>query len=142
MLMRNAPLVIIDDDPAELLAMKQILLDMEPTCHVHAFDNTALAIDFLRDSVSIPMAIFCRIDSPPVNGFEFRSAILGMEDSHARLAPFIFFARSSYTWDSLGQASELEVHAFFRKTGDDTELEDNLDAIFRLLVPGYGIDRS
>ena len=132
-LMRNEPLVIIDDDLHDLHAMQRTVLAMGLTREVIVFDNAVMALDFIRRSIPVPIAIICRIDNRFFSGFQLRAAILGMEDCPARRAPFIFFSRS-YTWESIGQASELEVHAVFRKTGNETELRDNLQAIFGLLL--------
>jgi response regulator RpfG family c-di-GMP phosphodiesterase len=69
--------MIIDDSRIDRMLLEHMLLSMNYTKEVLAFEGPKIALEYLRskNSIKIPEVIFLDLNMPILNGFEFLNAL-------------------------------------------------------------------
>jgi PleD family two-component response regulator len=113
---KKGDIIIIEDDPDEWEVMldifEQVMDEEGYTNRVVIFEESAMLIDFLKESNDEPFIIISDINMPLMDGFELREKI----DTELKInkTPFVFLTTSDS--DSfMGKAKELDVNGYYVK---------------------------
>lgn len=127
--MRSGPIVIIEDDEADVEIVCQALDELEVKNRRILLQNGADALDYLRTAHEQPFIILCDINLPKLSGIELRAAIDEDEKLRRKSIPFIFFSTSASASD-VRKAYEESVQGFFLKGNSYAEIKE----LLRLMV--------
>src|SRR5206468_3926453 len=90
-----SPIMYIDDDGDDHETFKTALKDLNINYPVITFWNGAEALEYLLSEHINPFIIFCDINMPKMNGFEFRREIHKNKTLERSCIPFIFYSTSA-----------------------------------------------
>ena len=123
-----SPIMYIDDDGDDHETFKAALKDLNINYPVITFWNGAEALEYLLSEHINPFIIFCDINMPKMNGFEFRKEINRNKTLERSCIPFIFYSTSAEKKD-VDRAYDLTVQGYFKKPSDSVEIRDQLKRI-------------
>jgi CheY-like chemotaxis protein len=125
---KPGPIVMVEDDVDFHFLFERILGKLNIKNEVRFFMDGKAALEFLHDPTTEPAVIFCDINMPIMNGFEFRSAIIEDRDLRAKCIPFIFLSTSVRDAE-VKRAYDMAAHGFFGKGNTLEELTTTLTLV-------------
>lgn len=115
---RNGDIIIIEDDPDDWEILVEVLGEVMDENkfknRVIIFEDSTLAVEYLKDTKAEIFMIVSDINMPPLNGFELRESIYKVPLLFNKCMPFIFLTTSS-TKECVSRAFELPLQGFFEK---------------------------
>ncbi len=89
------PIIIIDDDADDLFLMKDAVNAIGCPNPVITFDKAEEALDYLKQATISPLLIMCDTRMPRMDGVAFRSEMLKIKASPARI-PFFLLSGATH----------------------------------------------
>ncbi|MEP6465846.1 MAG: response regulator [Parafilimonas sp.] len=124
-MIKQAPVIIVDDDPDEYDLMKEVWEELNLSYPLISFSNAKQLLNYLQSDEEIPFLIISDINLPGMDGFELRRKILEDEFSKWKSVPFIFWSGAA-TEDHIKKAFALSSHGFFIKASNFKELKETI----------------
>lgn len=125
--MRDEPIIIIDDDIEDLELFKSIAAEEGLPNPILPFNDPVSALDFLTNSIILPLIIICDINMPKLDGFQLRTELLNSNAS-TKDVPFLFLSTSKPD-KRIEQANELKVHAYYTKQATYQGMKETFQSI-------------
>ena len=112
--MRSLPIIVIDDDLDDIELIRSAMHSLNIENPLMSFENPIEAINYLKISDKIPFLIFCDINMPFINGFEFRRMIEADRNLKLKTIPFLFLTTAADK-ANIEKAYNLSVQGYFKK---------------------------
>src|SRR4051812_11758136 len=91
----SAPIVLIDDNPAEATLLKEALKEVEGEYDLQQFEDAESALHFIEQHAKTMKLIICDINMPKMTGIELLRRLYENEELRLACIPFIFLSNSS-----------------------------------------------
>ena len=126
--MRSRPIIVIDDDSDDIELISVAMRSLNIENPLLSFENPIEAINYLKGSDKIPFLIFCDINMPYINGFEFRRMIEADKNLRLKTIPFLFLTTAADR-SNIEKAFNLSIQGYFRKPVTSTDMAKMLDEV-------------
>jgi putative two-component system response regulator len=127
-------LLVIDDNPDNLIALKAVAVDALPGCVVHTVGNGRDGLEMARRQD--PDVILLDIVMPLMDGFEVCARL--KSDEALRSIPVVFLTALRTDRSSRIRALELGAEGFLSKPFDDQELIAQIRAMVKVKAANRG----
>lgn len=128
-MMKNGPIILIDDDSDEYEIMREVLEHEKITNPLICFQECIDALRYLQTTSEQPCIIFCDLNMPVMNGLELRRLIDKDEYLKQKSIPFIFMTTTANPL-VVREAYKLSVQGFFEKGSNIHEIGKLIRQIF------------
>jgi two-component system chemotaxis response regulator CheY len=123
--------LVIDDEPSNLLLIRRMLLQIGITSVVGAADGKAGLDEAMRTR---PTLILCDVQMAPVDGRAFLKMLRGVKERSLATTPVIFLTGDTMT-DTVRFAKEHQVNGYLVKPISLTQLKTRIDAVLQKAAP-------
>jgi CheY-like chemotaxis protein len=127
-MMRNGPIIIVEDNPIERTLYQIALKSLGIPNESRFFTDGEEALAYIETTSEIPFLIISDMNMPKMNGLELREKINSSEHLKKKVTPFVF-RTGSITESDVSKSYELSAHGFFCKNHDFNGLERQLKLI-------------
>src|SRR5580698_698393 len=111
---KNGPIVIIEDDDDDQLALKEVFEKLNYPNEVIFFFDGQSALDYLNHPAILPFLILSDINMPKLDGFELRKKLKTDADLAVKCIPYLFFS-TALNQRAVIDAYSMSVQGFFVK---------------------------
>src|SRR5689334_1645287 len=122
-------IILIDDNPVELLLCKQALKNIECQHEIISFSNPKVAFDYLKKTNHKIFIVICDIEMPQMTGIELLEKINANGKLRLKAIPFIFLSNSNVDKE-IERAYALAAQGYFLKSYS----LDGLCTIFKRII--------
>ena len=129
-------ILIVDDRPANLLAMEHILVGMDVELFKAASGNEALALMIHNDFA----VVLLDVQMPEMDGFEVASLMRDREDTQD--TPIIFVTAISKSWEHTFKGFEAGAVDFLYKPIDPHVLKSKVNVFLRLYLQRQKLEHA
>ncbi len=125
--------LIVDDDTDDQILFVEAILNIDPFCECDAVENGVEALNFLRNTNTLPSVILLDLNMPLMNGHLFLQKVKKIADfKHIPIAVF----STSTNIDDDQTSKKLGANFFFTKPNNIKDLEK---AITKIMFPATGV---
>lgn len=118
--------LLIDDDEDDQFFFKDAIKSLHPTLHCETAENGQIALEKLKETITLPDVIFLDLNMPVMNGFDFLAEI--KKENQLNKIPVGIFSTSNIISDK-DLAKELGARFFLTKPNDFNILLQQLQQI-------------
>ena len=127
-MLKNGPIVIIEDDADDQELLNEIFRDLQLTNLVKFFSSCLNAFDYLITTIERPFLIISDINLPAMSGLELCRKISENESLKRKSIPFIFLTTTN-DHKVITEAYKMFVQGFFVKPTSIKDLREMMKMI-------------
>lgn len=121
-------IICIEDDPDDLLFIKQAIDEYDGVYKLIHFPDGLAALDFLKTTSVQPFLILCDMSMPKLNGLQLRESIEHNTKLRLKSIPFVILSANG-SKKQIEEAYEMPVQGFFLKDGSHEVLKQQVTRI-------------
>jgi CheY-like chemotaxis protein len=125
----DQPIVIVDDDPDDLVLIKEVCRLLKIPNQILLFDDAEGVLSYLAQEKDHPFLILCDINMPKINGLQLREIICNNEELNVKAIPFVFLSTAA-SQSQVDAAYRMTVQGYFEKGNNFDRLQNKLKLIF------------
>jgi len=116
---KNGDIIVIEDDidDREILieAFEQVMAENNYSNKLVVLEDSAIVIDYLKETASDPFLLMSDINMPKLDGFTLRDRIYNDPQLKDRCVPYIFLTTSGDNEKYIQKAYQMSIQGFFAK---------------------------
>jgi CheY-like chemotaxis protein len=128
-MMKEQPIIIIEDDSEDQELILEILRDLNVTNQLQTFSRCEHALVYLEEQKNQPFLIICDINVPGMKGIEFKKHLDRDPQTRLKSIPFVFLSTAAETKIVNEAYDNLSIQGFFKKPTRISDLKQILQLV-------------
>jgi CheY-like chemotaxis protein len=128
MMLKDGPIIIIEDDKDDQYLMGEILREIDCGNEVIFFEDADAALEYINREDVHPFLVLSDINMPRMNGLDLRQMIFTNDLLSEKCIPYLFFTTGADK-KMVTRAYSMSVQGFFQKPSSHEKLEGMVRSI-------------